>query len=215
MSILSVFMPSRDLHSHDGFVRVNLFDGTFFLSPIYVDPIAGFQHLCSLQLKLHQRAARRRYRCYFLIVTPAHALAAGDGPAAAMPTRSHATQASDRASPPIARGEPRRHRGPCRRPACRVAAARNRPDHPHRHRRSPTRRLVQAPRLWRHRRRPRRATQRDRRWPRVGSSSTDACAVMLLNALITGRRGRATPTGFNRTGLSRRVLHRTDPAAKP
>jgi hypothetical protein len=118
MSILSVFMPSRDLHSHDGFVRVNLFDGTFFLSPIYVDPIAGFQHLCSLQLKLHQRAARRRYRCYFLIVTPAHALAAGDGPAAARPKRSHATQASDRASPLIARGEPRRHRGPSRRPAC-------------------------------------------------------------------------------------------------
>jgi hypothetical protein len=77
-----------------------------------------------------------------------------------------------------------------------LLAARNRPDHSHRHRRCPTRRLVQAPRLWRHRRRPRRATQRDRRWPRIGSSSTNACAVMLLNVLITGRRSRCDTHRF-------------------
>jgi hypothetical protein len=52
MSIFSVFMPSGDLDSHEDFVRLNIFNGPFFLGSVNVDPIAGLQHSCSLQPKL-------------------------------------------------------------------------------------------------------------------------------------------------------------------
>jgi hypothetical protein len=44
MGIFAILMPSRDFHSHENLVRMNLFHGTLFRARIDANSIAGLQH---------------------------------------------------------------------------------------------------------------------------------------------------------------------------
>ena len=47
MGIFAIFMPPGNFHSHEDLMRMNLFDGALFSTPIYTYAIANLQH-CSV-----------------------------------------------------------------------------------------------------------------------------------------------------------------------